>query len=398
MLKYCSVVCNMYDIAFVGAGISSLYAVYKALKYDASIKVVILEKNRNIGGRVAWGKFSGIDVVKGAGIGRFDKDKHLIKLLDELNVPYTVKTTQVAYYKTKSPASSLLQLINAMSNDNSSKRDAFKQFGQNILGKKEYEAFKRDVGYTDYETLDVDDAIHNYGFEDTYGSNKTFGFSWKFLIQRLKEFIGPNVIISNTEIVRLDFTSPTKHITLYDAIGNSWVAQKVCIGTTISSLYTLLPTFSIFRYISSQPFIRIYARLNKALPIGPGYTVVSNEFQKIIGPFGKHNDNIYMLAYADNLDAKILHKATKKQLQDKLQSLFGDTSLQIQKYVKYYWQEGTHAYIPLNKKYSSRNQFIRCAQHPRKNVYVIGEVVAMNQGWVSPALQTVHNIESSLYR
>jgi monoamine oxidase len=59
---------------------------------------------------------------------------------------------------------------------------------------------------------------------------------------------------------------------------------------------------------------------------------------------------------------------------------------------KFFWEEGTHFYKPLPKEYKNRKDFIKVAQHPQDNIWVIGEVVSLKQGWVNGALESVQNI------
>jgi monoamine oxidase len=58
---------------------------------------------------------------------------------------------------------------------------------------------------------------------------------------------------------------------------------------------------------------------------------------------------------------------------------------------KFFWEEGTHYYKPLIG-YKSRKEFIKEAQHPKNNIWVVGEVVAERQGWVEGALSSVEKI------
>ena len=43
-----------------------------------------------------------------------------------------------------------------------------------------------------------------------------------------------------------------------------------------------------------------------------------------------------------------------------------------------------------------RLEFIKKAQNPEKKIYVIGEVVSENQGWVNSAFDTFHKISKYL--
>jgi monoamine oxidase len=79
-----------YDIIIIGSGISGLYAAYNIQKMSPSTSFIILEKYKKnwIGGRTSNDMFYGTQIVTGAGIGRKNKDKLLIQLLNDLDLPY----------------------------------------------------------------------------------------------------------------------------------------------------------------------------------------------------------------------------------------------------------------------------------------------------------------------
>ena len=155
-----------YDAIFVGAGISCLYAAYKyKLKYPDR-KFAILEKSIHIGGRVDWDSFEGIEVTKGAGVIR-EKDKLLLELLDDLNVSYVPSKRKLGNLSVKSNIDKLSKNLSKVIQG-----ETFKEFAIKTLGYHEYQKFKIEVGYTDYENYDVQTALKYYGFDDTYGSTE----------------------------------------------------------------------------------------------------------------------------------------------------------------------------------------------------------------------------------
>ena len=83
---------------------------------------------------------------------------------------------------------------------------------------------------------------------------------------------------------------------------------------------------------------------------------------------------------------------TKTDFKNYLESAF-DLSVKVKDLKKFFWDEGTHFYLPLSNKFKSREQFIKEAQHPDKNLWVIGECVALNQGWTEGALSAVDKID-----
>ena len=86
-------------IIIIGAGISGLYAAYKIKMLYPKSNITILEQ-KWIGGRMGSQFFEGSQVVTGAGVGRKRKDKLLIKLLKELEIPYQEFLSKHYYSKT----------------------------------------------------------------------------------------------------------------------------------------------------------------------------------------------------------------------------------------------------------------------------------------------------------
>ena len=71
---------NIHTI-IIGSGISALYYVYRNIDILKKETFKILEKNNYIGGRTKNEMFHNYSIVCGAGIGRYNKDKLLKKLL-----------------------------------------------------------------------------------------------------------------------------------------------------------------------------------------------------------------------------------------------------------------------------------------------------------------------------
>ena len=107
-----------------------------------------------------------------------------------------------------------------------------------------------------------------------------------------------------------------------------------------------------------------------------------------------------MIAYTDNKGAKTLKKyikntpANRKYLSkmvSKSLGLFQECKLKDIK--SYYWNIGTHYYKPLkNLKFKDRNDYIKMAQNPQKNMYVVGEMISHKQGWTEGAIESVEKI------
>lgn len=82
----------IYDIIIIGGGISGIYTAYKLSKKYPHYKIIILEKNDYIGGRVDTYQDKYMHVEAGAG--RFStKHRRLIELIDELGLKSKIKKT-----------------------------------------------------------------------------------------------------------------------------------------------------------------------------------------------------------------------------------------------------------------------------------------------------------------
>ena len=67
-------------------------------------------------------------------------------------------------------------------------------------------------------------------------------------------------------------------------------------------------------------------------------------------------------------------------------------TLKLISMIHFFWRIGTHYYDPLSNAYTSRDEFIKDAQNPMKNLYVVGEMISNNQGWTEGALESVKEI------
>jgi monoamine oxidase len=133
-----------YDIIIIGSGIAGLYAAYNIQKMSPSTSFIILEKYKQnwIGGRTSNDTFYGTQVVTGAGIGRKIKDKLLINLLNELDLPYEEFPFKPYYSSQMDRIVDVKKVIEYLKNEyNKNKnrtRITFKAFAKPVLGDKLY--------------------------------------------------------------------------------------------------------------------------------------------------------------------------------------------------------------------------------------------------------------------
>lgn len=400
-----------YDIIIIGSGMAGLYAAYNIQKMSPSTSFIILEKYKQnwIGGRTSNDTFYGTQVVTGAGIGRKPKDKLLIHLLNELDLPYEDFPFK-PYYSSQMDrivdVKKVIEYLKTVYNKNKNrKRITFKEFAKPELGDKLYNDFLVSAGYTDYENEDAFDVIENYGMDDNACCWKGLYINWKQLVTTLRNKIGAGKIKTSMNVVSIKktreepclFSVETDKAIVFES-------NKVIVATTIDSIKQIVPGASdknsIYNEIKGQNFLRLYGKFSKKSTeimkeYVKGYTIVPGPLQKII-PMNE-NKGVYMIAYSDNENASFLKKyledipKNREMFCDLLENALGipNKSLELVAIKDYYWPIGTHYYTPLSNKYENREEFIRKAQHPENGILVVGEVVSDNQGWTNGALASV---------
>jgi hypothetical protein len=403
----------IYDIIIIGAGISGLYSAYKLKKKYPNTNILILEKSNYIGGRMGNEDFYGSKVTIAAGIGRKNKDKYLVKLLSDFNVKY--REYQISHDSkiNNCDTNTIKDFIKDLLKENIKKGYTFEEFIKAKLG-KEYKTFIECSGYTDYLKGDAYDTLHYYGFDDLYNHWIGMGINWNDLLEKLIDFINKKNIKLNTCVEHIKYEHikyehikyehiKYEHIKYNDHIiiksnNGYYKCKKVIIASTIDTVKKLLPSNKIYNYIKGQPFMRVYGKFSKnSIEILKKYinktTIVKKPIQKII-PINPDN-GVYMIVYNDNKNALKLKKYTTNTKTNRIiMTKLIKKLLNISEKIKlismkqYFWNIGTHYYKP----YVNINKLIKEGQRPCKNIFVVGEMISTQQGWVNGALESVEKI------
>ena len=395
----------MHDIIIIGGGIAGLYCAYRILEKTPGSKILILEAESHLGGRAGGIPFHGVNILSGAGVGRKEKDKRLIALLRDLGLSPPEFPVKPHYSTTINPVCKLKKDILELRRQYKSKIHRsmiFKEFATSILGPEEYSNFVICSGYTDYENEDAYGTLYHYGFDDNYADWTAIGVSWTDLIKKMVDKIGKRNILLSHKVSKMEDSC---RVTCEN--GKSFDSKTIILAATIDSVLRLLPHAkskqSLYRQIHGQSFLRVYGQFSKdSIPIMkrvcPMTTVVPGPLHKII-PMNPEK-GVYMIAYTDNKDSKILDKysentAKNRDVLCRLLEIAFDLetgSLSLLDMKDFFWPIGTHYYGPLNGNDQDRIDFIKKAQRPMDHIFVIGEMISLNQGWVEGALESVENI------
>lgn len=372
------------NIGIIGSGISGLYLAYNLKKNQR--KFDIFEKNNHIGGRVKMVQFDDLDVIAGAGIGRFDSDKLLLSLCKELNALKQKYAVEKSYTFEPVNVKKVIQLLKKHAKNYDRSKFTFKQFATDVLGNDLYTLFTKSVGETDYENEDFIDALYDYGFEFFNSNDRFTAFSidWDELLSAFYKILKKNIKL-NTEVKDVRFDTKTqKYI-----INNQYFYDKIVIATEINTIKSILQ-LPIYNNIKCQPFVRLYVKFDNPLLFYKRFIVTEQPFQKII-EINKEKC-IYMISYCDNKFASNwILKNIKSYVKKHIQRIFNQ-ELNVLKYKLIFWDCATHFYKPLPIKYKNRDEYLIDAQNPYNNIFVIGEVVSRDQGWCEGALDSVEKI------
>ena len=152
------------DTIVIGSGIAGLYYAYKNLRGK---NFEIFEKNSYIGGRLKMSVFHEKPIVCGAGIGRWDKDILLKKLLEELEIPIEKTTSKKFHYPSQHTHVKFIEYImdsiKKYHKKNPKYKSSFSEIIIKLFGSKILDKFTEVNGFSDFINEDFRETIWHYG-------------------------------------------------------------------------------------------------------------------------------------------------------------------------------------------------------------------------------------------
>lgn len=159
---------NIYDYIIIGGGISGIYSLYNLNKSNNLNKILLIEKEDYLGGRVLNKTFHNEKLRLGAGIAK-DDNHHLMKLLKKLKIknfriqgeksiidPNFNKTYHFEIIK------KIKQTIKKLKTDKIQYSHlTVKQFLHKYLTKEEYETYINNLQYAEYLDGDINYYVNN---------------------------------------------------------------------------------------------------------------------------------------------------------------------------------------------------------------------------------------------
>ena len=392
------------DIIIVGAGIAGLYAAHRLQQKYPNESLLVLERNDTIGGRIKVEKFHGVQLSVGAGIGR-NEDILLKQLLTHYSIEYKSGTKEQVYaFQPKYSNHQIKSFIHTLRSKPA--KDGVNMFTHCIdtIGIDATDELIKMSGYQDYlNEPAIEYLTKPTDLEELFFSCKTIHFNWKHLLDSLKENLDilNNVTVQEVQPIQIDDFEKSTYFLLKATHRNLkkthyYSCSRLVLAITSDTIQRLLPTHSIYSQIHPQAFFKILVSFPKTKialmkRLVPSYTVCNNILRKIIpidaikGVYMIYNDN----HYAKTLYLETLHKSKLRKIEvytHYLNEALQTESLQLVDIFEAFWSVGTHYFEP----HKNRTKFLQLAQHPQKNLYVVGEMVSQKQGWVEGALESVN--------
>ena len=384
----------------LGGGIAGLYTAHLLLKRNPDRHLIIIEKEKKLGGRVHTYKDKQMTVEAGAG--RFSKNHMLLlELIHELHlddkiipIPSSFEVAEPSPYNLKfilgkiiafSKIDPLHDLINL----------SFLNYARLIVSKEEVQYLEDSFGYyTELVVMNARDAIELLvQLNDDFCIMKD-GLSQIInrLVQQLKLY--PNVEIRHEEVVMIQ---PQNKGYMIRTNKNTYTTPY-CICTLPSNIVKKLaffrPLAPLLRYITTAPLCRIYSildnqkfkNLHKMTTKTPLRMIIPSTHVVMF-----YSDNKYAMYWQDIYEKQGIYGVNKALTYYVKELLNIDIKPKHTKV--FYWHDGVGYWTVGARKEIIAPQI----QNPFPNFYMCGEHYStMFQQWMEGALETSKKVVDSI--
>lgn len=405
-------------VIIVGGGIAGLYAAMRITDMYRDANVLVLEKESYIGGRIKTIKYDG--VTMDAGAARFnDNHKWLFKLFHKLGFDkgkdmWPLTTSKIYMKDSKEyPLNTTTKI-----------KDIIK------LAEKTDPTYLKNVTLKMFmkehmsDSL-VDDLIYSFGYNTEFDLMNAYDavkvFKTDFLDDEIQYYVLKNGMqeVINKMIKHLESTGRCTfktgcqvsdvskgniHIMDEDTPLKCDLIMLCMTKKTMEALPGLRNNRSLqntLRSLGNGELLRIFSKFpnekNGLVWFHRLPRVTTNNFLRYIIPLNYETGAI-MVSYTDGHYAREWNtlpndKYTTSVITNNLRKLFPTKTISEPSWIKsFYWEEGTHCWLPGAKKYLNT-----AAKVTEYGYVVCGEVVSEhNQAWIEGALDSVEKALKSI--
>jgi len=259
---------------------------------------------------------------------------------------------------------------------------------------------------------------------------------WDTLHETLAQTIGSEHIQNETTVHSIQykqhahpeftvFAKNKKRNVSYQAKNIIFALPVNAVNTIIQKSKTLQKIIQPITQIHAQNFVRIYGDFKPSVTkllqqYIPKHSIVYSPLHYVI-PMNAQK-GVYLLACSDNTDADLLRthskntKANRAYFEKEVEKAFhmpaGSLQNSLEKIHSFHWQEGTHYMVPPHSEHiiphymqekdvkkalqKYKNNILAKITHPHEHIFLVGEGVSENRGWVNEALKSVEHVMKHL--
>jgi protoporphyrinogen oxidase len=417
----------IYDIIIIGCGISGLNSAYQLLSKNPQLKILLLEKNNYLGGRIKTftKKINNHNYIWEEGAGRLnDNHKLFLNLIKEFGLLNNLSkiSSEITFYPSKgtvytqnnefsnkSPFDYIQKIINYSKKDKKEniQKYTFKNYCRNVLSEKEIKFILDSFGY--YAQLIKMNAYNAIKLFNE-GMNPTLQFyhlgpGMDMIIKKLQENIikKNGEILLNSNVLNINYNESTKIFNVF--LEKKDYQSKFCIFAIpkpeLLKFNILKNIHNELNAINYKSLCRIYSVFKKKdIWFKNISKCTTNNNSRYIIPIDKEH-GLIMISYSDSKFADYWNKLyldDKKQFINKLkENIYKTYGKKIENpiYTKpSYWK----CAIGFWKKNKDSNILSNKIIHPFNNInlFICGENYSETQGWIEGALETSYKVVNKI--
>ena len=402
---------NTYDSVIVGGGIAGLYTAYHALKRNPNRKIILLEKEDRLGGRIYTYQEDDFPVSIEYGAGRFHRGhKQLFRLINELELKDKVKPISPMVESAK--MKELMEIIIDKYQNRKNDQDIQLSLKDYVL--KHTFVSPSDMNYIEsYYGYSAELIIMNMKdamvlIEDMRSNSYYYlqdGLSQ--IITRLEKFLRKMKckILKNTPIKTIKQIAWDDQIgfNIHTDSGDEYMAKKCVLAvpkTALQSFTILKPIKDKLNSIVTTPLCRIYALYDHDSNGDIWFQRMQKQtipnYLRMIIPQNQEK-GVIMNSYTDDKYAKWWYNLWKREgipsvkyhLCSMIKKVFPWANINLPRRVKIaYWNAGVAFWKPGVKNSEVLAKDISRPLGNHIELYICGENYSPKQQWIESALIT----------
>jgi len=432
----------IYDVVVIGGGIAGLYTTYQLLRKSPTMRVLLLEKRRDLGGRVFTSHdFPGTPVEGGAG--RFsDQHTRLWALLRELRLDArAVELPASGQYIDSGRVApdyhaDVAEVVAAARHETRETLQgvSFLEYARKVVGKKRAQHIVDSFGYySELVVMNAHDAIVLMGVLDTRQTRfYSLGGGLSQIIDRLAAHLRRARVLKGHTVVAVHSVGSVKTRKRVPNGGTrrrrrsvAMDSSRYCVETktgngdtvhrfwarrcvfavpkqALERLALMRPVWPLLRHIRCGSLCRIYAKTDNREWLSTLVKTTTNNDLRMVIPINP-DAGVFMASYTDNRFADRWRRleqskgvdAVRARLERLLKKTFPKTDGAIQDVRVFYWPCGVGYWGVGADSAAISRQLVS----PMPGIYVCGEHFSeKNQQWMEGALETSEEVVRRIVR